>query len=68
VVEDLRALRFDHQRDSRFPLDANHAPLPCASCHRTVQTDQGPMTRYKPLGTTCGDCHSATPRSRKETR
>ena len=68
VVEDLRALRFDHQRDSRFALDANHDKLACSSCHRSVQTERGPMIRYKPLGTNCGDCHVAVPKARKEPR
>jgi hypothetical protein len=50
-------LRFDHQRDSRFPLDGQHVKVACAKCHVSYQTSSGPIVRYKPLGTTCGDCH-----------
>ena len=52
-------LTFDHQRHSRFALDARHRRVPCAGCHRTVQTEFGPAVRYKPLGTECKDCHRA---------
>lgn len=52
----FRNLHFDHQK-SRFPLDAQHAAVACAKCHATYRTDQGPVVRYRPLGTACGDCH-----------
>ena len=29
----------------------------CAKCHVGYQTGSGPIVRYKPLGTACGDCH-----------
>ncbi|MBL9079779.1 MAG: cytochrome c3 family protein [Planctomycetes bacterium] len=50
-------LHFDHQRDSRFPLDGQHLDVACARCHAAYATPRGPVVRYKPLGTTCGDCH-----------
>lgn len=50
-------LRFDHQRDSRFPLDGNHRTLACSACHKPQPTRSGPVVRYAPLGTRCGDCH-----------
>lgn len=53
---DLR--RFDHDRDSRLALDAQHAPLACAACHRPWPLANGTVVvRYRPLGTTCVDCH-----------
>lgn len=57
----FRELRFDHQRDSRFALDADHAGLACSACHRAVRVGEGEVVRYKPLGTACADCHD--PRS-----
>ncbi|HZT56914.1 MAG TPA: hypothetical protein VFA35_11860, partial [Burkholderiaceae bacterium] len=48
---------FDHQRDSRFLLDKQHRDLACASCHKPYPSASGPVIRYKPLGTSCGDCH-----------
>ena len=51
-------LRFDHARDSRFPLDQNHVQLACATCHRPWPlVNGGTAVRYKPLGTTCVECH-----------
>jgi hypothetical protein len=51
-------LRFDHARDSRFPLDQNHVQLACAACHRPWPlANGGSAVRYKPLGTTCVECH-----------
>lgn len=48
---------FDHQRHSRYPLDDTHREVACAKCHPTVATANGPVVRYRPLGTGCGDCH-----------
>lgn len=48
---------FVHDRDSRFKLDAQHAPLACEKCHQTYPSSAGPVVRYKPLGVECGDCH-----------
>jgi hypothetical protein len=53
-------LRFDHQRDSRFGLDRDHAKLACSACHRPWPLPGGgSVVRYKPLGTQCADCHDA---------
>lgn len=55
---DFRITRFDHQTMSRFPLDKTHEKLACSACHRTVTAQDGTSSvRFKPLGTTCGDCH-----------
>ena len=51
---------FDHSKDTRFALDAQHAQLDCNACHRPVELPGGLSTvRYKPLGTACIDCHAA---------
>jgi hypothetical protein len=48
---------FDHAR-TRYPLDGAHRKVPCASCHPLVTGPDGRSTRrYRPLGTTCKDCH-----------
>ena len=48
---------FDHSR-TRYPLDGAHRKVPCASCHPLVTGPDGRSTRrYRPLGTTCRDCH-----------
>ena len=52
------ALDFDHGRDSRFALDARHASLSCSACHVPWPLPEGgEVVRYKPLGTSCQDCH-----------
>ncbi|MGE0142736.1 MAG: hypothetical protein AB7I19_12725 [Planctomycetota bacterium] len=49
---------FDHDRDSRFPLDGEHRQLECSACHTKTRTADGAsVTRYRPLGTDCRDCH-----------
>lgn len=59
-----RSTRFDHQRDSRFTLDETHRELTCSKCHVSYQVGERDVVRYKPLGTTCGDCHKlGAPRS-----
>lgn len=50
--------RFDHDRDTRFPLDQKHDTLDCARCHRPERTRDGrSVVRYRPLGRECTDCH-----------
>jgi len=52
------ALGFDHARDARFALDAAHAQLACSACHRPWPLASGrTAVRYKPLGTSCVECH-----------
>ncbi len=49
---------FDHQRDSRFPLDEQHTDVMCAQCHQPSKLANGAfVTRYRPLGHECQDCH-----------
>ncbi len=51
-------LDFDHDRDSRFALDAVHAPLACDDCHSAAERPGlAALVRYKPLGVECVDCH-----------
>jgi|694.fasta_scaffold05292_8 hypothetical protein len=55
---DFAITTFDHQTMSRFPLDETHEKLACSACHREVRFANGlSAVRFKPLGTTCGDCH-----------
>ncbi len=57
-AETFSELVFDHQLDSRFPLDERHAELECAACHiSTPLSDGSEAVRYTPLGTDCSDCH-----------
>jgi len=54
VVESFKKVRFDHAKESRFPLEGKHTQAACGSCHRTGADGQ---VRYKPLPITCAGCH-----------
>jgi hypothetical protein len=55
---DAEGLVFDHAIHSRFPLDETHLPLDCSVCHLPWPLASGEQViRYKPLGTTCVECH-----------
>ncbi len=54
----FRDIRFDHDRDSRFALDATHRTLACDACHKPQPIGDGrTVIRYRPLGVQCTDCH-----------
>jgi len=61
---------FDHSADTAFPLDGQHVPLSCISCHESLRFDaprasvddcetchETPHTFA--LSQTCADCHSS---------
>jgi hypothetical protein len=56
-------LRFDHDRDSRFPLGEMHEDLACSACHKPVQKGADAVgkavVRFRPLARKCVDCHGA---------
>jgi hypothetical protein len=51
-------LRFDHNRDSAYALDGAHSRTPCLGCHKVEMSNGIALTRYKPLGKACADCHT----------
>lgn len=64
TVQSWKKTTFDHDLESRFPLNDKHASLDCKKCHipiRGVTTvyhnEKLPLIRYKPLGQNCVDCH-----------
>ncbi len=58
-VERFRpATRFDHERDSAFPLRGGHQKVPCERCHlASVDTEGRKQVLYRPLKSECRDCH-----------
>ncbi len=57
-VSSFADLSFDHNRDSRFPLEGAHVKVPCAGCHdRTRRFEGKDVVIYKPLEMTCAACH-----------
>jgi len=57
VTTDWLAERFDHSRDSRYPLDGAHARVRCEGCHRSAEVAGRSVVRYRPLDTRCESCH-----------
>jgi hypothetical protein len=58
--DDVSASKFEHARDSAWPLDGAHARVPCAACHKRETRGDAVFVRYKPLGKACRDCHAAS--------
>ena len=54
----FKQVRFDHAKDSRFPLLGKHATAACGSCHRAGAGPSGPVVRYRPLDLACASCHA----------
>ncbi len=52
-------LHFNHSTQSRFALTGAHERVPCDKCHLKVVINNRTVTRYKPLGIQCSDCHSS---------
>ncbi len=49
--------RFDHSK-TRFPLDGQHQRVSCSGCHAAVKQRDGKLVvHYRPIGTSCKDCH-----------
>ncbi|MFO0833053.1 MAG: cytochrome c3 family protein [Phycisphaerales bacterium] len=65
-TESFRTLTFQHDRDSGFALDADHAKLACDACHKAYEVQGVSIVRYKPLGTKCSDCHGIVPAQAKQ--
>ena len=59
------ASRFDHDRDTTFPLAGAHAKVACAACHPSRRSADGTLrVVYRPLPTACASCHGGTPPQR----
>jgi hypothetical protein len=53
------ASRFDHGRDTSFPLTGGHARVACDRCHVSEPAGAGKTrVRYRPVSTKCESCHS----------
>jgi hypothetical protein len=54
-ISSFSAVRFDHARESSFPLTGAHERTSCAGCHFA---DASGIVRYRPLGASCAVCHA----------
>ncbi len=55
-VESFAKLKFDHDKDSRYPLTGKHRDTKCNACHLAPAPDD--PVRYKPLTMDCWGCHA----------
>ena len=51
-------LTFDHDKDSRFPLEGKHARPPAAVVTPQRVDNGTSFVRYRPLELACGSCHT----------
>lgn len=63
-VTKWKDLRFEHNRDSVYPLVEKHKDVSCSKCHSPMKNEfflagaeKKAVTRYKPLSQLCLDCH-----------
>jgi len=61
VTVDWLAEKFDHDRDSRFTLKGGHEKVACTGCHRPLESGNDRLLHFKPLPTSCKDCHTNDP-------
>jgi len=51
--------KFDHGKDTKFPLEGKHLKTACASCHPLVRGPQGTtQVKYAGVETACAGCHA----------
>jgi hypothetical protein len=55
-------LKFDHQKDSKYPLTGKHLKVDCDKCHFVPAgarelVNGKPVVKYKPLDQKCASCH-----------
>lgn len=65
VATDWLAEKFDHEKDSRFPLRGGHERTACGKCHLPVAAAQPRLLHYKPLPVDCRACHVNVPAAQK---
>lgn len=65
VPVDWLAEKFDHEKDSRFPLRGGHEKVACGKCHLPMSPDQPRLLHYKGLPVECKACHVTVPAGAK---
>ncbi len=59
-----KPVKFDHGKQSQFPLKGEHLKVKCSECHRPIErttvpykNKNRPVVRFKPMPMNCVDCH-----------
>jgi hypothetical protein len=55
--EGFAPAKFDHDTQSAYPLVGRHEQADCKKCHPMVDVGGNQIARYKPVPTTCIECH-----------
>jgi hypothetical protein len=53
-----QTMRFDHDRETSFPLEGAHRAVPCVQCHLR-EIDGRRIMKFTGLGRACSACHAA---------
>jgi len=61
VTRDWLAEKFDHEKDSRFPLRGGHEKVACGKCHLPIDATRPLLLHYKGLPVECRACHVNPP-------
>jgi hypothetical protein len=51
-----KKVKFDHQKDSKYPLTGAHVKVDCDKCHFAATKKD--VVRYRPIEAKCQSCHS----------
>jgi hypothetical protein len=62
LAQSFEKVRFDHQKDARYPLVGKHLKVACEKCHFVPSGSKElvggkPVVRYRPLDQKCSSCH-----------
>ncbi|MBS2026553.1 MAG: hypothetical protein JST54_01510 [Deltaproteobacteria bacterium] len=57
-VSAFKDLKFNHDKDSRFPLTGKHATAQCEQCHQAKKFGKVTTVAYRPLNQSCASCHA----------
>ncbi len=52
IEKDWKTAKFDHDKETKFPLKGKHAEIKCDACHK-----DDPTYKKLKLGLTCIECH-----------
>lgn len=63
VAAFVPASRFDHDRETSFPLTEGHAGVACGQCHRETRDTAGRLAVVYRISTACESCHASSSRS-----
>ena len=58
TVSEWQGLVFNHEKDSRFPLQGAHRTVACSGCHKKVKVKKRRFILYRQVPMHCENCHT----------